>query len=152
MAYWLWCHIPMVMSLPVTSSCVVTKMPSGTNSDTNIKNESFSGFFTCGDHGRIEIDHLYSLCCSGWYCYLAQHSCQLARPQAPERRRTTCAVQDNSANHSSTDRIVVNSYNQQWPNWWCWENASDQINGLMRERRNSIVITPIKMLNAFNWE
>ena len=26
------------------------------------------------DRGRIEIGHLYGLCCRGWYCYPAQHA------------------------------------------------------------------------------
>ena len=60
------------------------------------------------DRGRIEIDHLYGLRCRGWYCNPEQHS--LCRPARPQAAGTTRAVPDCSTNHSSADRIVVNSY------------------------------------------
>ena len=51
--------------------------------EQDVKNASFP----CskhGDRGRLEIDHLYGLCCRGWYCYSAQHSlCRIAVPTTP---------------------------------------------------------------------
>ena len=103
---WLWHHIPIVTSLAVPSSCVVTQMPMGTNSCTRRRKRKFPLLFVNCDRGRIEIDHLYGLRCRGWYCNPEQHS--LCRPATAG---TTRAVPDCSTNHSSTDRIVVNSYN-----------------------------------------
>ena len=113
---WLWRHIPIVTSLAVPSSCVATQTPMGTNSGTRRRKRKFLLLFVNCDRGRIEIDHLYGLCCRGWYCNPEQHSlCRPARPQAAASGRatagTTRAVPDCSTNHSSTDRIVVNSYN-----------------------------------------
>ena len=72
------------------------------------KTQVFLPFFKHGDHGTIEIAHLYDLCCRGWYCYPAQHS--LNRPQAVTRQLAhLVAVPDNSTNHNSADRIMVNS-------------------------------------------
>ena len=109
---WLWRHIPIVTSLAVPSSCVVTQTPMGTNSGTRRRKRKFLLLFVNCDRGRIEIDHLYGLCCRGWYCNPEQHS--LCRPQAAASGRatagTTRAVPDCSTNHSSTDPIVVNSY------------------------------------------
>ena len=92
---WLWRHIPIVTSLAVPSSCVVTQTPMGTKSGTRRRKRKFPLFFVNCDRGRIEIDHLYGLRCRGWYCNPEQHS--------------LC-----STNHSSTDRIVVNSYIITW--------------------------------------
>ena len=84
---WLWRHIPIVTSLAVPSSCVVTQTPMGTNSGTRRRKRKFPLLFVNCDRGRIEIDHLYGLCCRGWYCNPEQHSlCRPARPQAAARR------------------------------------------------------------------
>ena len=84
---WLWRHIPIVTSLAVPSSCVVTQTPMGTNSSTRRRKRKFPLLFVNCDRGRIEIDHLYGLRCRGWYCNPEQHSlCRPARPQAAARR------------------------------------------------------------------
>ena len=84
---WLWRHIPIVTSLAVPSSCVVTQTPMGTNSGTRRRKCKFPLLFVNCDRGRIEIDHLYGLRCRGWYCNPEQHSlCRPARPQAAARR------------------------------------------------------------------
>ena len=75
---WLWRHIPIVTSLAVPSSCVVTQTPMGTNSCTRRRKRKFPLLFRNCDKGRIEIDHLYGLCCRGWYCNPEQH--ELCRP------------------------------------------------------------------------
>ena len=108
------------------------------------KTQVFLAFDKKGERGRIYIDHLYGLCCRGWYCYPAQHSlCRPARLQPAVRRwlvqlsntalvvptgaaasggataGTTRAVPDSSTNHSGTNRIVVNSYYELvWPTLW----------------------------------
>ena len=74
-------------SLAVSSSCVVTQTPMGTNSGTRRRKRKFPLLFVNCDRGRIEIDHLYGLRCRGWYCNPEQHSlCRPARPQAAARR------------------------------------------------------------------
>ena len=74
-------------SLAVPSSCVVTQTPIGTNSGARRRKRKFPLLFVNCDRGRIEIDHLYGLCCRGWYCNPEQHSlCRPARPQAAARR------------------------------------------------------------------
>ena len=105
---WLWRHIPIVTSLAVPSSCVVTQTPMGTNSGTRRRKRKFLLLFVNCDRGRIEIDHLYGLC---WL--VLQSGTALVVPAASGRTTagTTRAVPDCSTNHSSTDPIVVNSYN-----------------------------------------
>ena len=84
---WLWRHIPIVTSLAVPSSCVVTQTPMGTNSGTRRRKRKFPLLFVNCDRGRIEIDHLYGLRCRGWYCNPEQHSlCRPAGPQAAAQR------------------------------------------------------------------
>ena len=84
---WLWRHIPIVTSLAVPSSCVVTQTPMETNSGTRRRKRKFPLLFVNCDRGRIEIDHLYGLRCRGWYCNAEQHSlCRPARPEAAARR------------------------------------------------------------------
>ena len=84
---WLWRHIPIVTSLAVPSSCVVTQTSMGTNSGTRRRKRKFPLLFVNCDRGRIEIDHLYGLRCRGWYCNPEQHSlCRPARPQAAVQR------------------------------------------------------------------
>ena len=90
---WLWRHIPIVTSLAVPSSCVITQTPMGTNSGTRCRKRKFPLLFVNCDRGRIEIDHLYGLRCSGWYCNPEQHSlCRPARPQAAARRPAQLAL------------------------------------------------------------
>ena len=84
---WLWRHIPIVTSLAVLSSCVVTQTPMGTNSGTRRRKRKFPLLFVNCDRGRIEIDYLYGLRYRGWYCNSEQHSlCRPARSQAAARR------------------------------------------------------------------
>ena len=86
---WLWRHIPIVTSLAVPSSCVVTQTPMGTNSGTRRRKRKFPLLFSVNcDRGRIEIDHLYGLHCRGWYCNSEQHSCRPARPR--DGRHNSC--------------------------------------------------------------
>ena len=69
--------------------------------------------------GRIEIDHSYGLRCRGLCCHSRHKPLQRkqlvgrpARPQAAARRPAhSCCAGSGSTNHSSADRIVVNSYN-----------------------------------------
>ena len=64
--------------------------------------------------GRIEIDHSYGLRCRGLCCH-SWHSTRgaglrgLKRPR--DGRLHLCCTGSRSTNHSSADRIVVNSYN-----------------------------------------
>ena len=86
---WLWCHIPIVTSLAVPSSWVVTQTPMGTNSGTRRRKRKFPFLFVNCDRGRIEIDHLYGLRCRGWYCNPEQHS--LCRPaRLRDGRHNSC--------------------------------------------------------------
>ena len=71
-------------SLAVPSSCIVTHMTIGTQAVQDVDNPSFPRLLSNGDRGRIEIDHLYGLCCLGWYCYPAQLMlCPTAVPTTP---------------------------------------------------------------------
>ena len=94
-------------SLAVPSSCVVTQTPMGTNSGTRRRKRKFPLLFVNCDRGRIEIDHLY-----GQFLFYHDHNLQKVVPAASGRATagTTRAVLDCSTNHSSADRIVVNSY------------------------------------------
>ena len=56
--------------------------------------------------GRIEIDHSYGLRWSGLCC----HSRHSTRGAAARRPAHSCCAGSGSTNHSSADRIVVNSY------------------------------------------
>ena len=76
-------HTNCDVTIAVLSSCVVTQTPMGTNSGTRRRKRKFPLLFVNCDRGRIEIDHLYSLRCRGWYCNPEQHS--LCRPQAAAR-------------------------------------------------------------------
>ena len=66
--------------------------------------------------GRIEIDHSYGLRWSGLCCH-SRHStrgvgrCGRKRPR--DGRPHSCCAGSGSTNHSSADRIVVNSYSLQ---------------------------------------
>ena len=64
--------------------------------------------------GRIEIDHSYGLRCRGLCCH-SRHSTRGAgrhgRKRPRDGRPHSCCAGSGSTNHSSADRIVVNSYN-----------------------------------------
>ena len=64
--------------------------------------------------GRIEIDHSYGLRWSGLCCH-SRHSTRGAGRRGRKRPRVgrphSCCAGSGSTNHSSADRIVVNSYN-----------------------------------------
>ena len=64
--------------------------------------------------GRIEIDHSYGLRCRGLCCH-SRHSTRGAGRRGRKRPRDgwlhLCCAGSGSTNHSSADRIVVNSYN-----------------------------------------
>ena len=57
--------------------------------------------------GRIEIDHSYGLRCRGLCCH-SRHSTRGAGRR--DGRPHSCCAGSGSTNHSSADRIVVNSY------------------------------------------
>ena len=63
--------------------------------------------------GRIEIDHSYGLRCRGLCCH-SRHSTRGAgrhgRKRPRDGRPHSCCAGSGSTNHSSADRIVVNSY------------------------------------------
>ena len=85
--YQLWCHN---LSRHHAS---LWKRRWGRTSVQDIKSASLLCFFKHSDHGRIEIDQLYGLCCRGWCCYLAQQLrpcrsaqlvlCQIVVPTTP---------------------------------------------------------------------
>ena len=132
---WLWRHIPIVTSLAVPSSCVVTQTPMGTNSGTRRRERKFPLLFVNCDRGRIEIDHLNGLRCRGWYCNPEQHSlCRPARPQAASQRPAQLvlfriAVPTTPAQTVSwsipiiTCHISWTSLNH-WPDHLCWNMLS----------------------------
>ena len=64
--------------------------------------------------GRIEIDHSYGLRWSGLCCH-CRHNTRGAGRRGRKRPRDgrphSCCAGSGSTNHSSADRIVVNSYN-----------------------------------------
>ena len=59
--------------------------------------------------GRIEIDHSYGLRCRGLCCH-SRHSTRGPAGAAARRPAHSCCAGSGSTNHSSADRIVVNSY------------------------------------------
>ena len=67
--------------------------------------------------GRIEIDHSYGLRCRGLCCH-SRHSTRGAGRRGRKRPRNgrpySCWAGSGSTNHSSADRIMVNSYNHHW--------------------------------------
>ena len=64
--------------------------------------------------GRIEIDHSYGLRCRGLCCH-SRHSTRGAGRRGRKRPRDgrlhSCCAGSGSTNHTSADRIVLNSYN-----------------------------------------
>ena len=60
--------------------------------------------------GRIEIDHSYGLRCRGLCCH-SRHSTRGPAGTAARQPAHSCCAGSGSTNHSSADRIVVNSYN-----------------------------------------
>ena len=65
----------------VTSGPVVMRRYANADGDEQrykTSKRKFLLLFVNCDRGRIEIDHLYGLCCRGWYCNPEQHS--LCRP------------------------------------------------------------------------
>ena len=79
--------------------------------------------------GRIEIDHSYGLSCRGLCCH-SRHSTRGAGRR--DGRLHSCCAGSGSTNHSSADRIVVNSYNHQWFKSWIatWSAPSHYLNKL----------------------
>ena len=61
--------------------------------------------------GRIEIDHSYGLRCRGLCCH-SRHSTRGPAGAAARRPAHSCCARSGSTNHSSADRIVVNSHYQ----------------------------------------
>ena len=137
---WLWGHIPIVKSLAVPSSCVVTQTPMGTNSGTRRRKRKFPLLFVNCDRGRIEIDHLYGLRCRGWYCNPEQHSlCRPARPQAAARRPAQRVL----------FRIAVPTTLAQTISWSIPITINGSDNGLSPGRRQAIIW--ISAENIVNW-
>ena len=134
---WLWRHIPIVTSLAVPSSCVVTQTPMGTNSGTRRRKRKFLLLFVNCDRGRIEIDHLYGLCCRGWYCNPEQHSlCRPARPQAAARRPAQLVL----------FRIAVPTTPAQTLSWSIPITIIGSDNGLSLGRHQAITWTNVGIL------
>ena len=105
-------------SLAVRSSCVVAKTPRGTGRATRRRKRKFFLFFFIkyGDRGRIEIDHLYALCCCGWYCYPAQHS--LCGPSHNKRWTGYCRTHRLLYNRDTYVKITVVLFNKNWISCW----------------------------------
>ena len=61
--------------------------------------------------GRIEIDHSYGLRCRGLCCHSRHSTRGAGRKRSRDGRPHSCCAGSGSTNHSSADRIVVNSYN-----------------------------------------
>ena len=134
---WLWRHIPIVTSLAVPSSCVATQTPMGTNSGTRRRKRKFLLLFVNCDRGRIEIDHLYGLCCRGWYCNPEQHSlCRPARPQAAARRPAQLVL----------FRIAVPTTPAQTVSWSIPITIIGSYNGLSPGRRQAIIWANARIL------
>ena len=99
---WLWHHIPIVTSLAVPSSCIVTKTQMGRTATQDV-NASFPCFFTVIVHGRIETDLLYV--CAGVVGTVIWHSTRCTGQCSGAIAGTTRAVPDSSTNNSRTDYI-----------------------------------------------
>ena len=109
---WLWRHIPIVTSLAVPSSCVVMQTPMGTNSGTRSRKRKFPLLFVNCDRGRIEIDHLYGLRWSGWYCNPEQH--ELCRPSWYNVLMLTQIFVVTGHHYRNWPR-----YGLRWSGWYC---------------------------------
>ena len=64
--------------------------------------------------GRIEIDHSYGLRCRGLCCHCRHSTRGAGRKRPRDGRPHSCCAGSGSTNHSSADRIVVNSYSLPW--------------------------------------
>ena len=73
--------------------------------------------------GRIEIDHSYGLRCRGLCCH-SRHSTRGPAGAAAQQPAHSCCAGSGSTNHSSADRIVVNSYNSLWSSDAIWQQRS----------------------------
>ena len=60
--------------------------------------------------GRIELDHTCGLRCRGLYCHFGHSTRRTGRKRPRDGRSHSCCAGGGSTNHSSADRIVVNSY------------------------------------------
>ena len=101
--------------------------------------------------GRIEIDHSYSLRCRSLCCH-SRRSTRVAGRGDRKRPRDdhlhSCCAGSGSTNHSSADRIVVNSYNQ------CQSTQQHNTNtywvtNFMISHLSSIFFNPIVNRNIF---
>ena len=68
--------------------------------------------------GRIEIDHSYGLRCRGLCCHCRHSTRGAGRKRPRDGRPHSCCAGSGSTNHSSADRIVVNSYNYWFKLFW----------------------------------
>ena len=104
----------------------------GTNSGTRRRKRKFPLLFVNCDRCRIEIDHLYGLRWSGWYCNPEQHSlCRPARPQVAARRPAQLVL----------FRIAVPTTPAQTVSWSIPITIIGPDNGLWPGRRQAIIWT-----------